>query len=121
MGYSYEHHRIPYDQAERLKWLEVPFPIEEYQARLDRLQRLMAQRGFDALVVYQAGADWSNIKYLVGFDNFWGAGILLIAPEGDPVLVTNAIFHGEPMHSSFHTTFIRDVRPVCIPTRPPRP
>lgn len=112
--YTYEHNKIPYDQQERLKWLEIPFPIEEYQSRVARLQRLMRDGRFDVLVVYQAG-EWTNIKYLVGFDNFWGAGILVVPADQEPILVTNAIFHGEPMHSSFHTTFIRDVRPVLHP------
>jgi len=114
MGSRYEHNKIPYDRAERLKWLEIPFPIDEYHARWDAAQRLMRTHGFDVLAVYQAG-EWTNIKYLVGFDNFWGAGVLLVPRDGEPVLVTNAIFHGEPMHSSFHTTFIQDVRPVLHP------
>ena len=30
MAHQYTHGRIPFDQEERLKWLEVPFPIEEW-------------------------------------------------------------------------------------------
>ena len=70
MPHMYTHNKIPYDQAERLKWLEVPFPIEEYHQRWERLRRLMREQGFDALAVWQAGFDWTNIKYLAGFDNF---------------------------------------------------
>jgi Xaa-Pro aminopeptidase len=121
MPHQYTHAKIPFDQQERLKWLEVPFPIEEYHQRWERLRRLMHEHGFDALVVWQAGFDWTNIKYLAGFDNFWGTGLLIMPQDREPVLVTNAIFHGEPMHSSFHTTFIRDVRPVLHPHSTRRP
>ena len=40
----------------------------------------------------------------------------MVGRTGEPVLVTNAVLHGEPMHSNVQKTYLRDVRPLPHPT-----
>ncbi len=41
---------------------------------------------------------------------------MIVGHSGDPVLVTNAVLHGEPMHSNIQTSWFRDVRPLPHPS-----
>lgn len=107
--------KVPYDWNERSKWLELPFPEEEFVNRLHRLQDGMARERLAAVVVYAGLNDPSNVRYLSNFDTWWGETFLVIPASGEPVMVTNSIFHGEPMHSNVQTTWIRDLRVTLHP------
>ncbi|MBI4277700.1 MAG: aminopeptidase P family protein [Armatimonadetes bacterium] len=104
--------RFPYDWEERQKWLDLPFPVEEYEGRLARLQASMAREKIGALIVYGGANDIGNLHYLAHFDNSWGHSLLVVPASGEPVLVTNGIFHAEPIHSNVHTTWVKDIRPA---------
>jgi len=43
--------RVPYTYQDRLPWMNLPFPVEEYRDRLRTLGTLMARDGVDCLVV----------------------------------------------------------------------
>ncbi|MDO8213550.1 Xaa-Pro peptidase family protein [Conexibacter sp. CPCC 206217] len=101
--------RVPFSWEDREPILELDFEIAEYRARIDRLQRLLADEQIDAMVVYGGDAECS-VRYLSGFFNYWGDTVVLIPQAGEPTLITNAIYHGEPMHSNIQTTWMRDVR-----------
>ena len=74
----------------------------------------MARRGVDVLVLLGAGLDSVNVEYLTGFRNpYRGDALVVIPPEGDPILITNSIAHGEPLHTGVQDTWLRDVR--CSP------
>ena len=66
----------------------------------------------DALIVYGGQVSENNVRYVSGFWSFWGDSLVLVPRTGAPILLTNAIFHGEPMHSNIQTTWLEDVRPV---------
>jgi Xaa-Pro aminopeptidase len=102
--------RIPYDWEERRKWLELPMPVQEFQGRVARLQAAMGRDGFDALVVYGGLNDPHNVRYLSNFKAWWGDAIVVVPAAGEPLLLTNSIFHGEPMHSNVQTTWFKDFR-----------
>ncbi len=77
----------------------------------------MRAAGLDAVAVWEEGANGHNVRYLSGFymPTTWiGGSLVLVGREGDPVLVTSAVAHGEPMHSNIQTTWLRDVR--CLRT-----
>jgi Xaa-Pro aminopeptidase len=104
--------RVPFAWEDRKPWLELDFPIAEFEARVARIQQSLVQDELDALIVYGGQVSENNIRYVSGFWSFWGDSLVLVARTGAPILITNAIFHGEPMHSNIQTTWLRDVRPV---------
>jgi Xaa-Pro aminopeptidase len=107
--------KVPYDWTEREKWVELPFPEEEFVGRIRKLREGMEKEHLDAVVVYGGLNDPSNLRYLSNFENWWGENLLVVPYSGEPALCTNSIFHGEPMHSNVQTTWIRDVRPTLHP------
>jgi Xaa-Pro aminopeptidase len=102
--------RIPFDWEERKKWLELPMPAAEFEGRVARLQAAMAKKKLDALVVYGGLGDQHNVRYLTNFKTWWGDAIVVVPARGEPTLLTNSIFHGEPMHSNVQTIWLRDLR-----------
>ncbi len=108
--------RVSYTYESRLPWMNLPFPLDEYHARVDRLRRLMAADGVDCLVVIGNRADNSNIRYLANFEDFYGGeSVIVVPPTGEPGFTTNAVMHGEPMHSGIQDCWMRDVRCAAAP------
>jgi Xaa-Pro aminopeptidase len=108
--------RVPYTYADRAPWMNLPFPVEEYRERLRRLGAAMAAQDLDCLVVTGNRADGTNIRYLTNFEDFYGGDSMLVAPrEGEPGFTTNAVMHGEPMHSGIQDCWIEDVRCAAAP------
>ncbi len=103
---------LPYDWESRLPWLDLPFPWEEYQGRLARVRAAMRARGLAYLLVFGAPKLSGNVRWLANFDSFVGYTVLVVQPLGEPVLVTDSLFRGEPMQSGAWMTWIRDYRPV---------
>jgi Xaa-Pro aminopeptidase len=105
--------RVPFQWEDREPILELDFDTQEYATRIDRLQARLAEEQLDAILIYggDAGAECS-VRYVSGFFNFWGDTLVLVPATGEPVLITNAVFHGEPMHSNIQTTWFQDVRPL---------
>lgn len=103
--------RVPYAYADRLPWMNLPFPVEEYHERLQRLQGLMIRDGLDCAVVVGNQVERANVRYLTNFEDFYGGETILVVPaDGTPGFATNAIMHGEPMHSGVQDCWLEDVR-----------
>ncbi len=108
--------RVPYTFEDREPWLELDFPIAEFQRRVAAAQAMLEEAELDALLVYGDQFLKSNVRYLSGFVGLLGQSWVILGRSGEPVLVTNAVLHGEPMHSNIQTTYLRDVRPLPHPT-----
>lgn len=104
--------RWSYAWSEREQWLELDFPIAEYERRLAGVREGMERLGVAALVVYGGFGCESNVRYLSGWYPWFGDSFLLIPRSGESVIVTSGIFHGEPMHSNVQTTWVKDFRPL---------
>ena len=102
--------KVPYAWSDRQPWLELDFPVAEFETRIARLQERMRAAGFEALLVWEHADRGSNIRYLTGFNMVWGTSIALVHAEKPSVLLTNAIAHGEPMHSNVQTGWLPDLR-----------
>lgn len=102
--------KVPYAWRDRAPWLELDFALEEFQARIARAKAALEASGKDALLVWEEADRGGNVRYLSGFNMVWGSSVVLVHRTHDPVLVTNAIAHGEPMHSNIQTTWMGDVR-----------
>lgn len=108
--------RVPYAYTDRAPWMNLPFPIEEYRGRLRRLAERMGRQDLDCLVVLGDRADGTNIRYLTNFEDFYGGDSMLVVPrDGAPGFTTNAVMHGEPMHSGIQDCWIEDVRCAAAP------
>lgn len=113
-GMPYGWGRVSYRLEDRLPYMDLPFPVEEYKRRIARLQEKLRSAGFDAIVVLGNRADMSYVRYLSNFEDFYGGETMVVVPaDGDPALTTNAIMHGEPMHSGIQNVWMADVR--CAP------
>ncbi len=84
------------------------FPKEEYDNRINRVQRYMAQENVDILVLW----DVTNIRYFSGFHNLhWSSrtlqcAVLLIPLAGEPTIIVPDFF--SPVVEGF--TFVNDIR-----------
>ncbi|WDV46897.1 Xaa-Pro peptidase family protein [Clostridiaceae bacterium M8S5] len=109
--------REPYDWDNRKKWLELPFPVEEYHTRVERVRKQMDEEGLDCLLVYGGDGDLAaNIRWISNYCNVGCDAIVVIPREGDLMVTTNSVYHSAPMHSFAHTAWIRDFRPAHLPS-----
>jgi Xaa-Pro aminopeptidase len=104
--------RWRYDWSERERWLELDFPMGEYERRLRGVREGMERLGVAALIVYGGLGCESNIRYLSGWNPWFGDTFMLVPRDGESVIVTSGIFHGEPMHSNAQKTWVKDFRPL---------
>ncbi len=108
--------RIPYAYTDRVPWMNLPFPLEEYRRRIRRLAALMTRDGLDCVVVLGNPADSTHVRYLTNFEDFYGGETMVVVPaDGEPGLTTNAVMHGEPMHSGIQDCWLEDVRCAAAP------
>ena len=68
--------------------INVPsIPLSEYKERVKKVQEIMKKEGFDLILSYGNEAEPQYVRY---FSNYWPsfetAGVL-IAQEGDPILL----------------------------------
>ena len=69
-------------------------PATRYPERLERLRARMAERGNDRVVVYADREHSANLAYLSGFDPRFEEAILIVAPDGDPLVLTGNECYG---------------------------
>jgi Xaa-Pro aminopeptidase len=77
---------------------------------MNRLKAEMAKEGLDALLVHGMPGRAGQVRYVANFNSFLGSTVVIIPQSGDPALITETVFHGEPMHAMIFTTWIRDIR-----------
>jgi Xaa-Pro aminopeptidase len=100
--------RVPFDTATRKQYLELPFPISEYEQRVDNTRRLLKERRLDGLIAFGDQNDFGYLTYLANFEPMFGRGAVVIT--NDTVsLITDSAFHGEPMHSLIWRTWVKKV------------
>jgi Xaa-Pro aminopeptidase len=106
--------KVAYDWESRRPWLQLPFPQSEYDDRLKRVRQGMAGMGVDALVIYGApGGDDASARWLTNFSTFGGPQAVVVPPEGDPWLFCSRNLHGEPMHSLYWQTWVKEAHPAA--------
>jgi Xaa-Pro aminopeptidase len=105
--------QVPYSWELRSKYLDLPFPISEYEGRLERVRQSMERSNLDALLIFGNAADYGDLVYVSNFIPFGRAAIVVARDESfSPVLVTDAILHGEPINSYAWMTWFREFVPV---------
>ena len=67
---------------------EAPeLPAHLYRERLALLRAKAAERGLDAVLVYADREHSANLSYLSGFDPRFEEALLVVAPDGDPLIL----------------------------------
>jgi Xaa-Pro aminopeptidase len=106
--------QVPYSWEVRSKYLDLPFPISEYERRLERLREIMEDFRLDSVLIFGNAADYGGLVYLSNFLPFGRAAIVVSKNEEiPPILVTDAILHGEPINSYAWMTWFREFIPVA--------
>lgn len=110
---------VPYDPESRQDWRQLRVPAEEYAARLTRVREAMQQANLDGLLVVGTASDPGNVQYLANYRPLFGTTIIVLSLQGQPVVVSDAILHGEPMHSMLWDVLYDDLRPAAQADEPP--
>ncbi len=93
------------------------FPVDEYQARVAKAQRLMRKEGIEVLLLAQR----ENVEYFSGFlTGHWNSktfacAVLLVPADRDPVLVLPGFFAGTAAGSTFVTDHVYFDEPHARP------
>lgn len=101
--------RVPFDSKTRREYLDLPFPVAEYQQRIDNARRMMEEQGLEGLVAFRDQNDLGYLTYLANFEPMMGRGAVVVT-SNSVALVTDSAFHGEPMHSLLWRTWIDQVK-----------
>jgi Xaa-Pro dipeptidase len=107
---AYGETKVSYDWEHRSKYLELPFPVDEYERRADGLRDAMTEGRLDYLLVYGSPSCLGPVRYLSNFDSHFGHTFVVVPREGELSLITDSVMHSEPMHSGIWMTWIKDVR-----------
>jgi len=100
--------RVPFDSVTRKQYLALPFPISEYEQRIENTRRLLKEHDLDALIAFGDQNDFGYLTYLANFEPMFGRGAVAIT-DNSITLVTDSAFHGEPMHSLVWKTWVEKV------------
>lgn len=100
--------RVPFDAATRKEYQDLPFPISEYEQRIDNTRRLMKEHDLDGLIAFGDQNDFGYLTYLANFEPMFGRGAVALT-DNSLCLVTDSAFHGEPMHSLIWKTWVEKV------------
>ncbi len=103
--------QVPYDWETRKKYLDLPFPMSEYDRRVKLLREIMSRNKLDSVLIFGNSSDYGDLVYASNFIPL-GRAAIVVSKEGDPTLVTDAILHGEPINSYAWLTWIHDFIPV---------
>ena len=103
--------QVPYDWRTRRTYLDLPFPVSEYEDRLRRIRKVMGAHDIDSLLVVGDAGDTGDLVYLSNFIPF-GRAAVVVPIEDPPILITDGILHGEPINSHAWMTWIENFRPV---------
>jgi Xaa-Pro aminopeptidase len=101
--------KVPYDSTTRKEYLELPFPLTEYEQRVNNTRRLMVEQDLGGLIAFGDQNDLGYLAYLANFEPMMGRGAVVVTSDSIS-LVTDSAFHGEPMHSLVWRTWIDKVR-----------
>lgn len=100
----------PWDFEGREQYLNLPFPMSEYERRVNAIKKKIKEDKIDAVFIYGDVRQYGFIRWLTHFYAQLGQSMTVQTLDGDPILLTTASAHGEPMHSFVPETWVRDVR-----------
>ena len=84
--------------------------MSEYESRVKKLQSYLSRKDLSALVLHGDANENGTIRWISNFEPLVGSTFVIVPAEGDPILVSDSVLHGEPMHSLWWMTWIKDLR-----------
>jgi hypothetical protein len=72
----------------------------------------MGKKNVDDVIVFGNTQDRGDLAYVSNYYPFGRAALIIRNGEKGPVIITDAILHGEPINSYIWTIWIKDFRPV---------
>jgi hypothetical protein len=102
--------RVPFDWEHRKEWLDMPFPMEEYEDRVARVRLEMKAQGLDCLLIYGAPV-WLNgdVRWISNFLTVIGNTIHDWLPFATPSLSLTS----DAKSHFFNATFVGNI--VALP------
>lgn len=70
-----------------MSWSRQEMPVAQLDERLARLQAALREAGLDALLAYTSFAQPSAVHWVTHFTPYWSEALLVVQPEGAPVLL----------------------------------
>lgn len=113
--------RFPWTLEDRQPYLELPFPLHEYERRVGALRREMEKFELDAMLLLGDVRERGHVRWLTNFYALLGETMVVVPRAGDVTLVTSSAAHGEPMHSFVQDTWVPDLRCALFHDLPPNP
>lgn len=107
--------RVPFDLESRRPYLVQAFSDAEYDRRIAAVREGMAREGLDALCVFASAASPSAVAYLTNYAPAFGSAFVVLRADGRITVTTDAVLHGEPMHSLIWMCRVADVRVALGP------
>jgi Xaa-Pro dipeptidase len=107
--------QVGYSWEKRKAWLDLPFPVNEYDSRVSNIRSKMRSAHLDAALILGDQNELGFLRYVTNFEPSLGRAVVLLPIEGEPLLVTDSIFHNEPLHSYLWMTWVKEVV-ACHPT-----
>ncbi|MGC8838893.1 MAG: M24 family metallopeptidase [Anaerolineae bacterium] len=87
--------------------LDLPFPLEEYQGRVEKARALMAGQGLDALLVCGDPGHPGDVRWLANWEPSVGNAFLFLPAQGEPALV----LHDEVPGYNLCATWVKEILP----------
>jgi len=103
---------VPYGPDARRPWGTPPFPRSEYERRIAAVQARLRADDLGAVAAFSNRGEPGHARYLANFEAGPGETAVVVPSNGEVMLSTNWLMHGEPMHTMIWTTWLDDVRPA---------
>ena len=72
-----------------ISWSREEMPVATLDSRIGRLQAAMRAQKMDALLAYTSFAQPSAVNWICHFTPYWSEALLVLLPEGGPVLLAS--------------------------------
>ena len=84
-------------------WKDLAFPRDEYDARIEKVRRTMAERSIEVLLIFTA----ENVNYLTGYDTIGYSSYLCLAVpiDREPLMVIREMERGIAMSTTWLSDF----------------
>ncbi|MHB8700052.1 MAG: M24 family metallopeptidase [Nitrososphaerales archaeon] len=89
----------------------LPFSTKEYESRIERIQSYSAKRGLSAMIFHGDANENGFVRWISNLEPLAGSTFVIVPVEGEAILISDSVLHGEPMHSLWWMTWIKEVRP----------
>jgi len=103
----------PWSLEDRKQYFDyhLPFPVSEFKRRGESVKQKMREDKVDAVLLFGDSRQYGLVRWITNFYPQLGQSMVFITMDDEnPILLTTASAHGEPMHSFVPESWVPDVR-----------